>query len=132
MAGEALKPLTHTSIARLSGQVVPGANWLTFQIQESAVFIAGDWVVSIHGEKLIHCVSAMCVLINSINQLLQVSVSIGLLTPLNKNENPLHRLLERESKKARARSAIKWGFTIVASALAGALLQWLFGGGLQL
>ncbi len=130
MAVEVFRPLPHTVIARLLAQVVPGTNWLPAQIQGAAVFVADDWVVSIHGEKLIDCVSAMCILINSINRELDSSVSIDLLTPLGKNDNPLYRLLESELRRARAVALIKWGLTIIVIALAGALLQWLFGGDL--
>ncbi len=130
MAVEVFRSLPHTVIARLLAQVVPGTNWLTAQIQGAAVFVADDWVVSIHGEKLIDCVSSMCILINSISRELDSSVSIELLTPLGKNDNPLYRQLERESKRARTRALIKWGLTIIVSALVGALLQWLFGGDL--
>ena len=125
---EVFRPLPHTVIARLLAHVVPGTNWLTAQIQGAAVFVADDWVVSIHGEKLIDCVSAMCILINSVSRQLDSSISIDLLTPLGKGDNLLYRQLERESKKARTVAVIKWGLTILISALAGASLQWLFGG----
>ena len=132
MAVEVFRPLPHTVIARLLAHVVPGANWLTGQIQGTAVFVADDWVVSIHGEKLIDCVSAMCILVNSISHELDSAVSIELLTPVGKNDNPLYRQLERESKRTRSLAIVKWGVTIVVSALTGALLQWLFGGNLSL
>ena len=129
MAGEAFRPLTHSLQRRLLGQVAPG-NWLTAQVQNSAVFIAEDWVVSIHGKKLIHGVSAMSVLLNSLGQELETPVSVDLLTHQNGNDEPLYRVLERQSKRGRIIGAIKWGATIMGSAVVGALLQWLLFGGL--
>ena len=128
-AGEALRPLSHSLQMRLLGQVAAG-NWLTAQVQDSAVFIAEDWVVSIHGKKLIHCVSAMSVLLNSIGQELDAPVAVDLLTHQNGNDQPLHRVLEHQSKRDRFIVAIKWGSTIIVSAVVGALFQWLFFGGL--
>ena len=130
MAIEVFRPLPHSLIARLLARVVPGPNWLAVQVQNAAIFVADDWVVSIHGERLIDCVSAMFVLINSISREMDSSVEIQLLSPLNKNDNPLYRPLEREAKRDRTVAAVKWGLTIIVSALAGALLQWLFGGDL--
>ena len=128
-AGDALRPLPHSLQMRLLGQVAAG-NWLTAQVQDSAVFIAEDWVVSIHGKKLIHCVSAMSVLLNSIGQELDAPVAVDLLTHQNGNDEPLHRVLEHQSKRDRAIGAIKWGSTIIVSAVVGALFQWLLFGGL--
>ena len=130
MSVEAFRPLPHSVTARLLARVVPGTDWLTAQIQGAAVFVADDWVVSIHSERMIDSVSAMCILINSINGQVGSSVSIDLLTPLNKQANPLHRQLERESRRLRTIALAKWGLTIIASALAGAFLQWLLGGDL--
>ncbi len=59
-----------------------------------------------------------------------LTLSIDLLTPLGKSDDPLYRLLESELRRARAMALIKWGLMIIVSALAGALLQWLFGGDL--
>ena len=129
MAGEVFRPLPHGLQSRLRGQPVP-AGWIAAQVQDSAVFIADDWVVSIHGKKLIHCVSTMSVLLNSIGRNLSVPVEFDLLTLQNGNDEPLHRLLERQSRRDRAIGAAKWGATIIVSAVVGAVVQWLFSGGL--
>ena len=128
MAVEVFRPLPHTMIARLLTRAAAGPNWLTAEIQGVAILISDDWVVSIYGEKLIDCISALCVLINSIGRELDSTVAIELLTPVRKNDSPLYRQVERESKKSRVIAVTKWGLTIAASAIAGALLQWLLGG----
>ena len=129
MAGEAFRPLPHSWQRRVLGQIASG-NWLTAQVQNSAVFITEDWVVSIHGKRFINRVYAMTVLLNSIGQELDAPVSVDLLIYQNGNDETLHRALERESKKERVIGAIKWGSTIIVSVVMGALFQWLFSGGM--
>jgi hypothetical protein len=132
LAGEEFSPLPHSVQLRLLGQLAHG-NWLVTQVQDSAVLITEDWVVSIHGKKLVHTVSAMAVLLNSIGRQLNTPVEVDLLTLQNGHDEPLHLLLERQSRKDRVIGAVKWGgVTIIVSALVGALVQWaLFGGLLQ-
>ena len=72
----------------------------------------------------------MSVLLNSLGQELETPVSVDLLTHQNGNDEPLYRVLERQSKRGRIIGAIKWGATIMGSAVVGALLQWLLFGGL--
>ena len=127
--GEALSPLPHSLQARLPGPFVE-RNGLTAQVQNSAVFITEDWVVSIHGKDLMQCISAMSVLLNSISRELGESVEVDLLTQQNnKTDEPLHIELARQVRKDRIKAGLKWGITILASALAGALIQWLLMGG---
>ena len=128
MTGGTLRPLPLTLRRRLLGEAAPQASWLAAQVHESAIFITDDWVVSIHGPKLIHCVSAMCLLINLVGQETNASVTIELLSPESRNENPLYRQLDRESRRTRIIGAIKWTLAVILSAAAGALLAWLLGG----
>ena len=131
MAGEEFSPLPHSLQMRLFGHM-PSGNWLTAQVQGSAVLVAEDWVVSIHGKKLSHNVSAMAVVLNSIGQELNAPVSVNFPTLQSGNGEPLHISLRRQFKRDRLVGAIKWGATIIASALVGALVHWLlFGGGLS-
>ena len=125
LADEAFAPLSNSLKARLAGNVNPGVSWLSAQVQETAVFIAEDWVISIHGAKLLNCVSAMCVVINTIGQPLDTLVSIVLLNPLNKDDNRLYSLLNRENKRARLKGVMVWGVTILASGIVGALIGYL-------
>ena len=133
MAGEAFRPLPHTLQIGLLNQVAPG-NWLTALVQECAVFIADDWVVSIHSKKLIQCVSAMSVILNSIGQALGAAVSIEVLTRLNGDGEPFHRVLEHQAKTNRVKEYGKTGLTLLAGGFIGGfislLLTWVFSGGL--
>ena len=96
MAGEAFSPLPHSLQRRLWGQVV-SETWLTAQVQDSAILVAEDWVVSIHGKKLSHNVSAMAVLLNSKGQELNTPVSVDFPTLQNGNGESLHTALRRQS-----------------------------------
>lgn len=124
LAGEAFKPLTHSVQMRMFAQVLP-SNLMTVQIQDSAVLIAEDWVVSIHGKKLIDCVSAMSVLINSISQRLNTPVEVDLLTHENGKGESLHKILDRQAQRERFFRVVIYLATIALSASAGVALQWL-------
>ncbi len=131
LTGEEFSPLPHSVQLRLLSQLANGS-WLATQVQDSAVLITEDWVVSIRGKKLVHTVSAMAVLLNSIGRRLNAPVEVDLLTLQNKQDESLHLLLELQSRKDRVIGAVKWGATITVSALVGALVQWaLFGGLVQ-
>ena len=56
--------------------------------QDSAVLVAEDWVVSIHGKKLSHNVSAMALLLNSIGQELNAPISVDFRPFRTGTENP--------------------------------------------
>lgn len=128
MAGEAFSPLPHSWQRRIWGHVVSGT-WLTAQVQDSAVFVAEDWVVSIHGKKLSHNLAAMAVLLNSIGQELNAPVSVDFPTLQDGSGESLHNSLRRQFQRDRIVGTIRWGATIVVSALVGALIKWLFFGG---
>ena len=130
LADEAFSPLSNSLRGRLASNVNPGANWLIAKVQETAVFIAEDWVISIHGAKLLNCVSAMCVVINAIGQKLHALVSIVLLNPLNKRDNRLYSLLDDENRRERLKRLLVWVSTIAISALAGGAISLLIRFGL--
>ncbi len=128
MSREGFRPLPHTMQMDLLNQVAPN-NWVTALIQECAVFVADDWVVSIHGAKLIQCFSAMSVLLNSIGEELGDTVSIEVLTRLNGDGEPLHRVLERQTRNDRVKGYAKTGLTLLAGGFISLLLAWAFTGG---
>ena len=133
MSMEGFRPLPHTMRMDLLNQAAPN-NWMTALVQECAIFVADDWVVSIHGEKLIQCVFAMSVLLNSIGQELGATVSIEVLTRLNGDGEPLHRVLERQARNDRVKGYAKTVLTLLAGGFIGGfislLLTWVFSGGL--
>ena len=125
MAGEALRPLTSYLRSQLLEYPVPSRRALEVQVQDSAVLITEDWTVMIIGGRLIHCVSAMCVLLSLIGRGLQTPVTVQLLTPAHRGRDPLYRMLNHEARKARVKRVIVWGLTIiltVALSVAASLL----------
>ena len=128
MAGEAFNPLPHSLQMQLWGHLAP-EDWLTAQVQDSAVLVAEDWVVSIHGKNLSQNVSAMAVLVNTIGQELDAPVSVDFPILQNENGEPLHISLKRQSQRGRIFGPMRWGAAIIVSALVGAVVQWVFFGG---
>lgn len=98
-------------------------------LQDTGIFVTEDWVVRIVGRRVLDCVHALCALISLIIVSLDTSVSVDLITLRNKSENPLHRLLFRESLIARVKGSLRW---ILVSLLAAAISGWIgatvFGG----
>ena len=115
-------PLANTLKAKLASQVQAGAHWLTAEVQGSAVFIAEDWVTSIHGYNLLHCVSTMCLVVNAIREQLNTPVSILLLNPLSSNNATLSKLLEDENRKIRKKAAFRWVAAVLVSGFIGAII----------
>ena len=100
----------------------------SIEFQETGILIKDDWNVVIYGRRLIDCVSAMCVLVSAVGQILGTPVTTGLITPTDANSSWLQRQLTRESRKTTALAVAKLSFTILVSAAAGALLSWFIGG----
>jgi hypothetical protein len=107
---------------------VPMQGCFVAQVQNSAVFISEDWIASIHGRRLIDCVSAMCAIVNAIGQEFGAQVEIRLPYHSGAPGNELYRQLDREQVTRRFRAFGLWTFTLVASGLTGAFIQWLLGG----
>ena len=110
---------------------VPIEGCFTGQVQNCAVFISEDWIASIHGRRLIDCVSAMCAIVNALGQEFGTPVEIRLPYYSGAPGNELYRQLDREQITRRFRAFGLWIFTLLAGGLAGAFIQWLLGGGFE-
>ena len=126
------QPLSHSQQLRLLKHVVPGGAFAA-QIQDSAIIITHDWVVSIHGKNILRCVSAMGPLLNSIVKELATAVELDVLTSRDNPRELFDHVLDRQRRIDFCKAVLKWGATIAISALAGAVsqrfLQWLPLGG---
>lgn len=102
-------------------------------LQDTGIFITDDWVVRIVGHRTLDCVYALCALLSLINVALGTPVSVGLITLRNKSENPLHRLLFRQSLIAKAKgSPGRIVAKLATAAISGVIGAWIgatfFGG----
>ena len=126
---EAFKALQPDRAEQAWGGTVPGQVCFIAQAQETAIFITEDWVTTIRGRRLLDCVGGMCTVINALRQEFGTPVVVELSDTRYSSGNPLYLQLDRERTRRRYRTFGLWLFTIVASGLAGALIQWLFWGG---
>lgn len=103
---------------------VPGQLRLSLNVQGAAVFVTDDWVVSIHGKRLIDCVGSLCAIVSTLDSAFNASVTIDLLTTSRVNDaKALFRQLDRERTLGRVKSVFVWAFTLLAGGLLGALIQ---------
>lgn len=124
------KPLPPKRAEQAWGSPVPGQICFIAQIQESAVFISEDWMTTIRSRRLIDCVGGMCAVINALTKELGGPVTVELWDIRDSRGNSLYRQLDRERNTRRCLAIGLWFFALAASAFAGALIQWIFGGGL--
>lgn len=124
LSGDALGTLEHSLRARIPPRAAPQGS-LAVRVGETGVFISDDWVVSIHGRRLIQCVSAMLVLLDWIGQQLEATVEVRLSGLQNGKNEQLESAVSRGEKCERWIAMAKWSVTILASVGLGALIQWL-------
>lgn len=129
-AGDWFPALPHSWEAQIWKTAMTGRIRLAVQVQESAVSLTDDWMVSIYGHRLINCVGAMFHLVSAIVAALGAPVTFELLNPISETGIPLRRQLRRAARRRVALTAAKWILPILAGAGLGALIQWLIWGGL--
>ena len=121
--------MAHDAQRRLLGHAAYG-DWLSVEIEDVGVFVSPDWVVSIHGRRLYECVVAMSVLMSEIGQKLAVPVAFKLHPQTSRgHDQSLYEVLKQQARRDQIVRWTKWVLTILASASAGALLQWAAFGG---
>ncbi len=110
------------------GGPVPSQASLIAMIQDSAVFVTKDWMVTIRGNKLIDCVAGMCAFLNVLSQQLGTPVGVELSNTHYRSLRPLYRQLDRERTIRQWRSIGIWVVTIVCGAMLGAAISWVIQG----
>ena len=126
---EAFRVLQPDQAEQAWGGTVSSQVRFTVQTQESAIFITEDWVATIRARRLIDCVGGMCAVINALRQEFGTPIVVELSDSHYSSGSSFHLQLDRERTMRRCRTFGIWLFTIVISGLAGALIQWIFGGG---
>jgi hypothetical protein len=125
-SAEAFKLLPSERAEQAWGGTVPSQICFSAQVQESAIFIAEDWVATIRSRRLIDCVGAMCAVIDTLRQEFSEPIGVELSDTHDSGDTPLYRQLDRERSMRRYGSIGLLVFTIVASGFVGALIQWVF------
>ena len=111
------------------GSTVPSSICLTAKIQESAIFIAKDWVVTVRSQKLIDCVAGIFAFMNVLGRELNTPVEIELPDTGHHTPRPLHNQLDRERKTRQLVSIGVWVIAILAGGVLSVALSWMFWGG---
>ena len=127
---EVFKTLPLHRISQVWRDPLPVQGCFIAQVHDSAVFISEDWTASIHGRRLIDCVSAMCAIVNELGREFGTQVEIWLPYYPGAPDNELYRQLDREQTIRRVKALGLWVLTLVAGGIAGALVQGLLQGGL--
>ena len=122
MNAEDFNPLTPDLQRRVLGQMMPSPSWLVAEVEGTAILVTNQWIVSIHGDSLAHCVVTLMKYRNAVAKTLGTTVKGKIQTPIVENTGPLHEVVSRREREGRFRdklSRIRWE---LASAAAGAVI----------
>ena len=122
MAADDLRVVPHSLQERVLGRLITSPNALVADVSGSVVVATGHWVVSIHGDSLIHCVDALLKYRNAVATQLSATVTGQLTTLLAENSGPLHRVVVRRVRKQRVRNFLNKACWLAAGALVGCTL----------
>jgi hypothetical protein len=123
MTAEYFQVLTPSMQRRVLGQVIPSPSSLVAEVGGSAVVITNQWVVSIHGDSLAHCIEALLNYRNAIAVELGATVTGVLQTPVVENTGPLREVVTRRENERSSQRTINKFYWLIAGALAGAALS---------
>ena len=122
MAAEDFSTLPPSLQRRVLGQMIPSPSWLVAEVGGSVILVTNQWVVSIHGDSLVHCVAALVRYRNAVGTELAATVIGELKTPVVENTGPLSEVVVRREKERRFRDNVKEARWVIAGAVAGAVL----------
>ena len=106
---------------RVLGQMIPSPAWLVAEVEGSAVLVTNQWVVSIHGDSLAHCVAALVKYRNAVATSLSTTVTGELHTPFVENTGPLSEVATRRETERRSESRFRDNVKMAGWTLAGAV-----------
>ena len=117
---QAFAPLSHSAQAKFLKNINLGSNTHVVRVQEAAIIIDEQWVVSIHAHKLHQCVSAMVVFLNEVGEAMETRISIEVLDRVNDDGLPLAGALVRQGRMERIGQYVEKGILL----LLGGLFSW--------
>lgn len=122
MATEAFGILTPSLQRRALGQVTTSASSLVAEVSGAALLVTNQWIVSIYGDSLAHCIEAFMRYRNAVATVLAATVIGNLQTPVVENSGPLNALVIRREKRRQFRSVVDRAGWMLAAAVAGVAL----------
>ena len=130
LQAEGMDALPPTRAEQAWGSTVPSQVCLIAMIQDSAVFVTQDWVVTIRSAKLIDCVAGMCAFLNVLSQQLGTTLGVALSNAHDRSPRSLYGQLDRERTFRKWRGIGIWALTVICGAVLGAVISWIIQGGL--
>ena len=122
MASEDLDVLTPSLQRRTLGQVITTPDALTAEVNKAAILVTSQWVVTIYGDSLAHCMDALLKYRNAVATQLKTTVTGVLKKPVVENIGTLSDAATRRDKKKRIRNFASQVFWAAVPALVGAVL----------
>ena len=107
---------------RVLGQMITVPSSLVAEVGESVILVTNQWVVSIHGDSLVHCVAALVRYRNAVATELATTVTGELKTPVVENTGPLSEVVIRRENERRLKDNAKEARKLIAGAVVGAVL----------
>ena len=107
---------------RVLGQMITVPSSLIAEVGGSAILVTNQWVVSIHGDSLGHCVAALVRYRNAIATELATTVTGEVKTPVVENTGPLSEVVFRRENERRLKDNAKEARKLLAGAVAGGVL----------
>ena len=122
MAAEDFRTLPPNLQRRVLGVMIPSPPGLVAEVGGAAILVTNQWVVSIHGDNLAHCVAALVKYRNVVATELAAVVSGTLYAPVVENTGPLRELVERRERQIRFRGKVRTAGWTLAGAVVGSAL----------
>ena len=122
MNAEGFCPLTPDLQMRVLGQLVRSPSWLVAEVGGTAILVTNQWIVSIHGDSLAHCVVTLMKYRNAIANELETSVTGEIQTPFAENTGPLQEVVRRRERQGRDRDKLSKVGWMLGGAVAGTML----------
>ena len=127
MTAEDFSALPPSLQRRVLGQMIPSPSWLVAEVGGSAILVTNQWVVSIHGDSLVHCVAALVKYRNAVATELAATVIGNIQTPVVENTGPLSEVVKRRETEVRFRDNAKNVGWMLVGAVVGSVLAMLGG-----
>ena len=112
---------------RVLGQMIPSSSWLVAEVDGAAILVTNQWVVSIHGDSLVHCVAALVKYRNAVATQLASTVLGEIQTPVVENTGPLREVVRRRENENRFRDNVRRAVWMLAGTIVGFALTKLVG-----
>ena len=132
MASEDFRTLPPSLQRRILDGIALSPSSLVAEVDGAAIIVTNQWVVSIHGDDLAHCVAVLVKYRNVVATELAAVVTGNLYTPVVENTGPLRELVARREKKSRFKdNAVRVGWMFAGAVMAlvlGYIVSLLAGG----